>query len=229
MKSYPQPLKSAKAVERLIDRWGFLPFFVNEIDGFSIQENIDPRYWFGTEDGAWEWKGEIIRDGYVYGKIFGKKCAFATLEWYRHLANWRRNGYDFDARVDDGLAPFQDRHLYGELEKSLSAFGSITSKGLKHTAGFDSTGGRKGFETIITRLQMQCYVCVSDFPYLTDKNGNSYGWGITEYSTPEMLYGDSFTKGLYGIEPEESKEIIKAHLLRITPDASEKQIEKFIG
>ena len=228
----PYRIRTWRELINWINEVGFLPLFANEVRGFSAEEHVSPNFWWtdNPEQDPWLWREYIARSHEVaYGKFFGKKAGFISKEWLPYFANYRRNGYDFDARVDDGLAPFQDRHLYGELEKSLSAFGSITSKGLKHTAGFDSTGGRKGFETIITRLQMQCYVCVSDFPYLTDKNGNSYGWGITEYSTPEMLYGDSFTKGLYGIEPEESKEIIKAHLLRIAPDASEKQIEKFIG
>lgn len=80
-------IKSKKDIEHLIDKWGFLPFFVNDIEGFSIEEHVDPKCWFTAIPGPWEWKGDIIRDGYAYGKIFGKKCGFATLEWYRHLAN----------------------------------------------------------------------------------------------------------------------------------------------
>ena len=218
-------LNSKEDIERLIDAWGFLPFFANAIQGFSIEEHIHPRYWFGSEPGAWEWKGAIIGDGYVYGKIFNKKCGFATVEWYKHLANWRRDGYDFDSRSDDGLAPHQDQHLYGRL----SEIDRIQSKGLKSIAGFDKKGGRKGFDTIITRLQMQCYVCVSDFPYLVDKNGNEYGWGITEYSTPEKLYGADFTTGLYDCKPMESMMVMKEHLHTIIPWAAGEQLEKFIG
>ena len=32
-------------------------------------------------------------------------------------------------------------------------------------------GGNKGFETVITRLQMQTYITVADFEYRKDKNG----------------------------------------------------------
>ena len=218
-------IKSKKDVERLIDKWGFLPFFVNDIDGFSIEEHVDSRYWFTAVPGPWEWKGEIIQDGYAYGKIFGKKCGFATLEWYKHLANWRRNGYDFESRTDAGLVPYQDQDVYN----TLTSFGFIQSRGLKAAAGFDKSGGKKGFETIITRLQMQCYVCVADFPYLIDKNGNGYGWGITEYTTPEELFRDRFTKNLYRCKPAESKQKIEAHLHQILPRATDDQIARFIG
>ena len=68
-------IRSKKDIERLIDKWGFLPFFVNDIEGFSIEEHVDPKCWFTAIPGPWEWKGEIIRDGYAYGKIFGKGSA----------------------------------------------------------------------------------------------------------------------------------------------------------
>mgnify|MGYP006916108131 CR=1 FL=1 len=220
-----ETLASKADIERLIDAWGFLPFFRSAVQGLSIEEHIASRYWFGAEAGAWEWKGAIIRDGYVYGKLFGRKCGFATLEWYRQLANWRRDGYDFDVRTDDGLAPHQDQHLYN----ALLPFGQLQSKGLKAAAGFDKAGGRTGFETIITRLQMQCYVCVADFPYLTDKHGKEYGWGVTEYTTPEALYGTRFTEGLYDMEPEASKERIRAHLAGLFPAATDAQIQRIIG
>ena len=161
-------IRSKKDIENLIDKWGFLPFFVNDIEGFSIEEHVDPKCWFTSMPGPWEWKGEIIRDGYAYGKIFGKKCGFATLEWYRHLANWRRNGYDFESRKDAGLVPYQDQYVYN----ALADYGFIQSNGLKSAAGFDKSGGRKGFDTIITRLQMQCRIITEDFVYPLDKHTN---------------------------------------------------------
>ena len=218
-------IRSKKDIENLIDKWGFLPFFVNDIEGFSIEEHVDPKCWFTAVPGPWEWKGEIIRDGYAYGKIFGKKCGFATLEWYRHLANWRRNGYGFESRKDAGLVPYQDQYVYN----ALVDYGFIQSNGLKSAAGFDKSGGRKGFDTIITRLQMQCYVCVSDFPYRLDKDGNTYGWGITEYSTPEKLFIERFTKGLGRCKPESSRKKIEDHLHKILPRATDAQIARFIG
>ena len=47
-------------------------------------------------------------------------------------------------------------------------------------------GGNTGFDTVITRLQMQTYITIGDFVYSQDKFGRPYGWGIAEYTTPEM-------------------------------------------
>ena len=110
-------IKSKKDVERLIDKWGFLPFFRNRIPGFSLAELAHPSVWFpDTGEGVWEWKGPAIRDlGCAYGKFFGRKAAYITREWFLDFANYRRDGYDFDARVDDELAPVGDVYLYGLL------------------------------------------------------------------------------------------------------------------
>lgn len=41
---------------------------------------------------------------------------------------------------------------------------------------------------------MQCYVLVSDFVYDVGKDGKTYGWGVTEYSTPEISMGKILLK-----------------------------------
>ena len=51
-------IRSMKDLTDLIEETGFVPFFQNEIVGFSIEEHIDPRCWYGGSDGfwdAWEW------------------------------------------------------------------------------------------------------------------------------------------------------------------------------
>ena len=85
-------------------------------------------------------------------------------------------------------------------------------------------GGNKGFDTIITRLQMQGYVSVADFVYMTDKFGKPYGWGVAQYTTPEVLFGHDFVSSAYKKKQEESEQRILEHLSRVLPDASEKDI-----
>ena len=48
-----------------INEFGFLPFFANSIEGFSIEEHITRDCWYDSDDGvwnAWEWKGPVIRE-----------------------------------------------------------------------------------------------------------------------------------------------------------------------
>ena len=89
-------------------------------------------------------------------------------------------------------------------------------------------GGNKGFDTIMTRLQSQCYVLISDFIYLTNKKGEQYGWGVAEYSTPERFMGTDFTECVYNKSPEESYEKVLQHLKTLLPDVDETAIKRFL-
>ena len=204
--------------------FGFLPLFRNSIPGFSIEEHVAPSAWFSHEPGVWEWKGPVIREtGCAYGKFFEKKAAFVSAEWFLDLANYRRDGYDFDARYDDGLAPYGDKLLYELVE----ANGPILSKRLKKLGDYRK-GGRKGFDTAMNRLQAQCYIVTSDFVYLTDKYGKEYGWGVAEYATPEQVMGAAFTDAVYQRKPEESYQRIVKHIKCLFPKTDDAAVQKFL-
>lgn len=135
MKTYE--LRSPEDIAALTEEWGFLPFFAGEIPGFSVEECCPPELWFSEEeDGPWEWKGPVARSGRcVYGKFFGGRAGFISREWLPDFANFRRDGYDFDARYDDGLASSKDKTVYDTVagarahcsQKSSSAF-AITER-----------------------------------------------------------------------------------------------------
>lgn len=209
---------------RAVNDLGFVPFFRNSIEGFSIEEHIDPKLWFGDEEGPWEWKGPVIREtGCAYGKFFEKKAVYISKEWFPDFANYRRDGYDFDARFDDELASYQDKRLFDLVDTNAP----ILSKNLKQLGNYRK-GGNKGFDTVITRLQAECYVIISNFTYLTDKRGQEYGWGVAEYSTPERFMGSEFTQRVYQRTPEESYERIYDHLKKMLPNASEAKLKKVL-
>ena len=175
-------IDSFEALCDAVHSLAILPYFTNCIKGFSIEENVDPDLWFGSKTGIWEWKGSAVRETHcAYGKFFGKKAVFIDESLFADFADWRRDGYDFDARYEDGLAKYNDKVLYDLISEQCP----VTSKVLKKSAEL------KGFDGIITRLQSQGYVITSDFVYLTDRYGNDYGWGIAQYTTPESFFGQS--------------------------------------
>ena len=89
--------------------------------------------------------------------------------------------------------------------------------------------GRKGFDSVVTRLQMQGYVTTVDFIYQMDRYGRTYGWGVARYATPERHFGSSFTDAVYSREPEESRSRILQHLAEKLPDAAEEALLRLIG
>ena len=215
-----------------VREFGIVPYFRTSIPGFSLEEHCHPAVLFSdTGDDTWEWKGPVIREsGCAYGKFFEKKAAYVSRELFPDLANYRRDGYDFDARYDDGLARFQDKQLYDLID----ANGPILSKELRRTGGYAYSGrwqkteGKKGFDSSITRLQEQCYVLISDFVYTLDKNGNRRGWGVAEYSTPEKHLGGGFAAAVYAREPKELYERLFEHLVRLFPEVPEAELKKFL-
>ena len=64
------------------------------------------------ESGAPTVQTGTARSGKVaYGKFFNKKAGFISLEWFPWFANFRRDGYDFDARWEDGLAGYRNKKI----------------------------------------------------------------------------------------------------------------------
>ena len=218
-------IQSPEELTALVEQVGFLPFFAHDIKGFSIEECCPPQLWFSVVlDGPWEWKGPVARTKRcVYGKFFNDKAGFVSRQWLPDFANWRRDGYDFDARYEDGLSAKKDKQIYD----TVAEHGELLSKKLKELCNYRKDGN-KGFDTIITRLQMQTYLCIADFEYMRDKYGKTYGWGVARYSTPEALFGYDTVAAAYDRPPEESRQRIMEHLARLLPEASEKQIAHLI-
>ncbi|WP_352402409.1 AlkZ-related protein [Synergistes jonesii] len=218
---------SPERLAELVEAAGFLPLLRSGIPGFSVEEHTPPRLWFTDGlPGPWEWKGPVIRQvRCAYGRLFGGgRAGFVSGEWYPELANYRRGGYDFDARYEEGLAKRRDREIFELLE----GHGSLLSKELKRLGNFRK-GGNRGFETAMTRMQMQCYVTIIDFEYQLDNSGNPYGWGVARFALPEKYFGGSFTERVYSRGPEQSKEKILAHLRGLLPDVEEGEIIKAAG
>ena len=212
--------------------FGIVPYFANSIHGFSLEEHCAADVLFNdTEENTWEWKGPVIQtSGCAYGKFFNKKAAYVRQDLFLDLANYRRDGYDYEARYEDGLARFQDKQLYDLIADNSP----ILSKTLRKSGGYAYNGrwqrteGKKGFDTSVTRLQEQCYVIISNFVYTVDKNGRRCGWGVAEYSTPEQFFGDSFREQVYARSPQESYDRLSRYLTELFPEVSEKDLKRFL-
>ena len=218
-------IRTQEELEALIEEWGFLPFFANEIPGFSIKEQIDPALWFTEEPGPWEWKGKIaVKGKCAYGKFFGKKAGFVSRKWFTDLLNYRRDGYDFDALYDEGRVPERDK----EIIDLLNEHHALTTTEIKPALGY-TKNGRKGYDTLITRLMMETYIIVKNFVYAVDRKGEFYGWGIAQYTTPEEMFGEKYVQRAYQRTPEESLKRMVKQIRKVNPGVSEDTIRIFLG
>lgn len=227
-----EPIVDMADLQERVDNMGFLPMFKSGIKGFSVYEST-ANFWPDGEDGPWEWKGPIIREGEcVYGKFFNRKAGWISREWLADFINYRRTKH---------LSPNEDLAVLDEIVLQLiETEGQITSRMIARMLGLSGRKKKRSaedlvdntqitekvpLEPILSRLMMEGRVVVADFVYNLDKRGNPYGWGIAIYSTPENLYGDLTTER----SPQESYERMLSHLCNVLPSASDAQIRKLIG
>jgi hypothetical protein len=223
MAAFDFTVRTKQDLADAVERFGIVPLFANSIPGFSVEEHAAPEAWFSGDEGVWEWKGPVIREtGCAYGKFFEKKAAFVSRSVFPDLANWRRDGYDFDARFDDGLASYADQYLFNLID----ARAPVLSGTLREIGNYKK-GGRKGFETVLGRLMHQCYVLIDDFVYLRDRAGKPYGWGVAQYSTPEKQLGEAFASAVYRKPPEASHAVVFERLKTLT-GADDRAVQRFM-
>ena len=136
-----------------IREMGIIPFFENIIPGYSIEEMTPKENWFDTQEDLsftpWDWKIPCVQSGEIaYGKfLLGGKAAFASVEWYAHLRNYRQS-----------LDKYRPDAVQQQILDYLAANGSI---GIKEVRGL--LGIKKGqADALMTRLMMQCRVVTGD-------------------------------------------------------------------
>ena len=233
----PYRIRTWQELVNWINEIGFLPLFGNEVEGFSAEEHTSPDYWWSgsRQEDPWEWREIIAASGQVaYGKFFGNKAGFISLEWLPYFANTRRAGYDFDSRYQDGLANRREKKIMDffidEDEDGDVVYKNdrILSTDLKKMAGFGK-GGEKNYPGIITGLQMQIYLVIADFQRRQNKRGEEYGMAVSIMLPPESIWGYDKVTAAYSEKPKESWGRIFEHVKEMYPETDEADIIRLIG
>ncbi len=210
----------------LIEEYRLIPFFVNFIPGYSIEEHTPSEQWF-TEDslGPWDWKIECIQNGDIaYGKyLFGGKAAFATVDVYREIINWRRSQPKYQP------TPEQQKVLDYMKEN-----GSISVPETRRLMGINKAAA----DALLAKLQMQTRV-ITGFIEREYRGANlKYsGWQRSVFCSPEALFEDvDFPVSGYkpptlksSLTPEESLEFLKETVRKVCGDVPEKILMKLLG
>lgn len=225
----PECIHTVEEAISYINEVGFLPLFKNDIPGFSLEERTVPEYWWCDDPkrDPWMWRAIIARQhDIVYGKFFDKKAGFISKKWLPIFANYRRDGYDFDALYEDGKAPNKYKKIMDNFMEDKEDT-EIYSNDLKKQAGFVK-GGEKGFDGAITNLMMQLYLCNCDFRKRMNKRGEAYGWDVAVYSSVEHIHGYDHVTSYYKDDPGESWQKIVDYMHKTYPVATDKQIRKVL-
>ncbi|MBR1702835.1 MAG: hypothetical protein IJ716_12850 [Lachnospiraceae bacterium] len=233
----PYRIRTWQELVNWIKEVGFLPLFANEVEGFSVEEHVSDRFWWtgDREEDPWEWREIIAADRQVaYGKFFDNKAGFISPEWLPYFANFRRNGYDFDARWEDGLASRREKVIMDMLTDKdedgdvIWKEDQILTTDLKKMTGFGK-GGLKNFPGIITGLMMQTYLVTVDFHKRVNKRGEEYGMPVSVLLPPEAVWGYERVTSAYSEEPKLSRQRILDRVKELYPQAEEGAVIRLIG
>ena len=99
---------------------------------------------------------------------------------------------------------------------------------LKKKAGFGK-GGLKNYPGIVTELQMQTYLVITDFHRRVNKRGEEYGMPVSVMLPPEAVWGYEKITSAYSESPEKSRERIMDRIREVFPHADENSMTKLVG
>ena len=227
----PACIRSAKDLLEVIEKTGFLPLFSNSVPGFSVEEMTCPsQWWTGSDLDPWSWREELCKDQDVaYGKFFKNKAGYISKKWFPYLANFRRDGYDFDALYSDGKAGYREKLLMDlfvpegvDMWDVKDAPAYFTYE-MKDKAGFGKNG-EKNFDGVLARLQMRTYLIVGDLAPRLNKQGEAFGWSVARMQLPESKWGYKHVTSRYKETPKESYDAIIRHISALYPEGNIKKL-----
>lgn len=212
-------IDSPESMSAAIRTAGIIPFVRNTVPGWSIEELTAPGCWFWDDDaegvlGPWDWKIEVIAGGDIaYGKFIRNKAAFATVEWYRHLMNWRRSRPKYRMALGEeysGMTHMDQlyRHLSPTLLSAIREYGSVDGSDIrKILSERTSTEQRSKITGCMEKyllpevkrpaadylnqyLEMGTWTVVGDFRRVYRGPNLEYkGWQKSSITTPDELFG----------------------------------------
>ena len=157
---------------------GIIPFFKGPVPGFSIEELTPPEHWFYTSDelGPWDWKIAAVQSGDIaYGKFLcGGKAAFATVERFAHLHNWRLS-----------LPEFRPDAAGLRVLELAAKQGSVSSADIRRLLGLKKAAA----DGVSSRLMHQTRLLIGDIERVFRGPSLKYsGWQHCSFCTPEAIF-----------------------------------------
>lgn len=229
-KTYRPLVRGWESMLELIKAYGIIPFFENPVAGFSVEEHTPGQFWFTDEClGPWDWKIECVQSGGIaYGKfLWGGKAAFATVEIYRELMNYRRSLPKY------APSPQQQRILDYVGEQ-----GSISIAEVRKLLGVKKSVA----DTQIASLQNQTRLVTGDLKRVYHGEDLHYsGWQRASFCTPEALFDDDDIRSFFGaravaptpfasqLTPAESLLLVKDCIRSHCGDIPDKIFQRLLG
>ena len=213
-------IRSAADLKSTIHGNGFLPVYANEIPMFSLEESTIAEDWgTGNSYDPLVWIRETISDPDIaFGCFFHRNAdaglGFVSKEWFPILANYRRDGYDFDAAFEDGIAD----HLSWKVMEQFAIDEKMVGEAVNIKDILEKVTVKKPAEAKNTLLLLQFQT------YLILCGGKISKTGVLQdqvFCTPETKWGYETITQAYSMEPSEAREKIMRKIKFRFPGATE--------
>ena len=235
--NFPTTIQTCQQFITAINQIGFLPLSRNSIKGFSAEDLVPSHLWYtgDPDQDPWVWR-EIIAGSreVVYGKFFKNKAGFISLKWFPVFANYKREGLDFDKKLekDSWYAPprtdsIEAMRLSKRIIDCFQTDKELTRKELKKKAVIGREE-KKYFNKALLALQTQSFLVTVNLEKRFNKNGEAYGEAVSTYACPEDIWGEPWLSSAKGKNPYESLNDIILHLRQFFPSVSYEAIRSLL-
>ncbi|MBQ8061617.1 MAG: hypothetical protein IJ205_06750 [Bacteroidales bacterium] len=226
MGNYSPVVRNWEGMLKLIKEYKLIPFFANPIPGYSVEEHTPADLWFTEENlGPWDWKIDCVQSGDVaYGKfLLGGKSAFATVDVYREILNWRRS-----------LSKYQPNAAQLKVLEYMHEQGSISVAEVRKLMNMKKSAA----DAMMSKLQLSTHVIIGDISRVFRGPELKYsGWQRCSFCSPEALFEEldfpfpGYTPRTLksSLTPGESLEFLKEIIRNVCGDVPDKILMRMLG
>lgn len=214
-----------EAVE-IIKKIGFMPLSKNPFGFISFEDITFEENWHtGTEKDPWLWKDKVAYEKIAsYSRVIGKRLAFISIEWYPYFLAMYRPSITVEERYEDGLIGNMSLQIYHCIKDDKP----LNTHELKKRLGINKENKSK-FENGLIELQGSMDITVFGASKRINKQGEYYGWLVSEYTTVEQWASPELLHISSKLSKHEAVKEITSKIREVSPSITEKDIYKFLG
>ncbi len=210
----------------LIREYGFLLLSRNPWGLVSLEEVTAPEAWHTGDAGdPWLWKDRLASEKQAaYARVFGRRPGFIAPEWYQRFLAAYRPAAGVAERYQSGELGHLDYRLY----TTLQGCGTLNTHDLK-TILQVSGEAKRDFENALVGLQGTMDITVAGASRRLNRNGEPYGWLVSEYTTVGQWAGPEMLAGSRDWERAEAGRQIAARAQELCPGLSAREAGRLLG
>lgn len=182
-----------------------------------------------AETDPWAWRVRVLgeRGDIAYAKCFFRKSGYITRELYPYFLALRRGAGGGIRAFEDEYADGRMSHCAKRVYDAVREGGELALHEIKARGGFGREE-KSRFDAALTELQMGLYLTICGTRRKRNAYGEEYGWDTTTFCATERFWADTdvFARAAELTE-DEAYAAIRERVLRLNPNADEKQLRKF--